>query len=181
MASNTTVLLKKSGVSGNTPSDLAYGEIALNYAEGKLFYKNGVGIKSITNQKTFSTINANNTLVLAGSYTDTLTILPGLNVTIDADAINKTITINSSGTGGGGGTTNSFGVIGATGYDDVVAYQANTKLNFDAQLGLAIGTDPANSKISFATNLIGAANVILDYGSVQDVIGVITFDYGYVS
>jgi hypothetical protein len=46
---------------------------------------------------------------------------------------------------------------------------------------LAIGTDPANSKISFATNLIGAANVILDYGSVQDVIGVITFDYGYVS
>jgi hypothetical protein len=105
MASNTTVLLKKSGVSGNTPSDLAYGEVALNYAEGKLFYKNGVGIKSITNQKTFSTINANNTLVLAGSYTDTLTISPGLNVTFDVDAINKVITINSTGSGGGGSST----------------------------------------------------------------------------
>ena len=32
-----------------------------------------------------------------------------------------------------------------------------------------------------AIKAIGAANVILDYGSVKDVIGVITFDYGYVS
>ena len=87
MASNTTVLLKKSGVSGNTPLDLVYGEIALNYAEGKLFYKNGVGIKSITNQKTFSTINANSTLILAGSYTDTVDIVGGTDISVVFDAI----------------------------------------------------------------------------------------------
>jgi hypothetical protein len=178
MSSNTVIQVKKSGTTGNTPASLNYGELALNWADGKLFYKNGVGIKAIYNQKTFSTINANNTLILAGSYTDTLSIIAGNNVTIDSDSINKTITINSS---GGAMYSNSFGVISAAGYDDIVANNSNTRLTFDAQLGLAIATDPTNTKISFATNLIGAANVILDYGSVQGDIGTITFDYGYVS
>ena len=31
------------GGPGNTPSTLAFGEVALNYADGKLFYKNGLG------------------------------------------------------------------------------------------------------------------------------------------
>lgn len=37
----TKVLLKKSSVSARTPttSDLDYGEVALNYADGKLFFK----------------------------------------------------------------------------------------------------------------------------------------------
>lgn len=36
------VLLKKSAVLGKIPnvSDLVYGELALNYADGKLYYKN---------------------------------------------------------------------------------------------------------------------------------------------
>lgn len=36
------VLLKKSSVVGKVPlpGDLDYGELALNYADGKLFYKN---------------------------------------------------------------------------------------------------------------------------------------------
>jgi hypothetical protein len=105
MASNTTVLLKKSGISGNTPGDLAYGEVALNYAEGKLFYKNGVGIKYITNQKTFDTINVNSTLILATSSTDTLTIVGANGVTVSADSINKKITIGYTGGGTGGSST----------------------------------------------------------------------------
>jgi hypothetical protein len=41
MAYETTIALKNSGISGNTPSatDLAYGEFAINYADGKLFYR----------------------------------------------------------------------------------------------------------------------------------------------
>ena len=31
--SNTSIQLKKSGQTGNTPPSLAYGEVALNYAE----------------------------------------------------------------------------------------------------------------------------------------------------
>ncbi len=38
-----TILLKRSGNSSNTPSSLSYGELALNYADGKLFYKNSSG------------------------------------------------------------------------------------------------------------------------------------------
>ena len=40
------VLLKKSSVSSNAPGtgDLEYGEVALNYADGRLYYKNSSNI-----------------------------------------------------------------------------------------------------------------------------------------
>ena len=38
-----TIKIKNSGTSGNTPSSLAHGELALNYNDGKLFYKNASG------------------------------------------------------------------------------------------------------------------------------------------
>ena len=43
MANN--VILKKSSVSGKVPlaSDLVFGELALNYADGLLYYKNADG------------------------------------------------------------------------------------------------------------------------------------------
>jgi hypothetical protein len=92
--SNTTIQLRKSGQTGNTPADLAHGELAINYADGKLFYKNGVGIKSIENQKTFSTVNANNSLIIASSPTDILNIVPGNNITISTNTTSKTVTLN---------------------------------------------------------------------------------------
>ena len=36
-----TIQLKRSGTASATPSSLALGELAINYADGKLFYKNG--------------------------------------------------------------------------------------------------------------------------------------------
>ena len=38
----TIIKLKNKGVSGSdpTPSDLEHGELAINYADGKLYYKN---------------------------------------------------------------------------------------------------------------------------------------------
>ena len=38
-----TIKLKNSGTSSNTPSSLEYGELAINYADGKLFYKDSSG------------------------------------------------------------------------------------------------------------------------------------------
>jgi len=178
MASNTTVLLKKSGVSGNTPLDLVYGEVALNYAEGKLFYKNGVGIKSITNQKTFSTINVNNTLILAGSYTDTLDIVGGTDISVVGDAINKKITINYTGTGGaGGGTGNGFTqIIVPSG--EVVSSTTNTAIQFKSGSGLSIAanvTDPTS--VTFSV-LPGAQGLTVDWGFVTDTIGLNYYDFG---
>lgn len=38
------VLLKKSSVSSNAPSALDYGEVAINYADGRLYYKNSSNV-----------------------------------------------------------------------------------------------------------------------------------------
>jgi hypothetical protein len=94
--SNTAIQLKKSGVTGNTPSGLAFGEVALNYADGKLYYKNSLGGSSyISNQFSFDTINSNNSLILAGGISDTLSIAAGNNITISTNTTTKTITINA--------------------------------------------------------------------------------------
>jgi hypothetical protein len=99
--SNTAIQLKKSGVTGNTPSSLAFGEVALNYADGKLYYKNSLGGTSyISNQFSFDTINSNNSLIFAGSGSDTLSFVAGNNVTISTNTTTKTITINASASGG---------------------------------------------------------------------------------
>ena len=116
---NTTLQLKKSGETGNVPPSLAYGELALNYADGKLFYKaaNGTityiqsGGGSGSSSNSFATINVNSSLILATSPTDTLSFVAGNNVTISACTISKTITINSTATGGGGATANLTSVV----------------------------------------------------------------------
>ena len=112
---NTTLQLRKSGETGNVPPSLAYGELALNYADGKLFYKaaNGTitfiqsaggGGGSLSNS--FATINVDSSLILATSPTDTLSFVAGNNVTISACTISKTITINS--TGGSGSSIDQY-------------------------------------------------------------------------
>jgi cytoskeletal protein CcmA (bactofilin family) len=99
---NTKIRLRSSGVTGNIPSSLQFGELALNYADGKLFFKRAnnqissidldlVGIQS----DSFATINSNSTLILATSPTDTLSIVAGNNVSISTNSSSKTITINA--------------------------------------------------------------------------------------
>ena len=100
---NTIIILKKSLVSGNTPSTLASGELAINAADDKIFFAKPDSIISyITNQQSFATVNANSSLILASSGTDTLTLVPGTNITITACTATKTITFNSTAAGGGG-------------------------------------------------------------------------------
>jgi len=94
--SNTAIQLKKSGVSGNTPSGLSFGEVALNYADGRLYYKNsGGGTSYIYNQLSFDTIIANGSILFAGSGSDTLSFAAGNNITISTNTVTKTITINA--------------------------------------------------------------------------------------
>lgn len=93
---NTTIRLKKSLVSGNTPSTLYSGELAINAADDKIFFsKPGGSISYITNQQSFATVNANSSLVLASSVSDTLTLVPGSNMSISACTVTKTITFGS--------------------------------------------------------------------------------------
>lgn len=99
MPANTIIQIKKSGVTGNVPVSLSYGELALNYADGKVYYKNPSGAlnfitSGITNS--FATVNSNSSLILASSNTDTLSVTPGNDITISTDVINKKITIGTA-------------------------------------------------------------------------------------
>jgi hypothetical protein len=165
--SNTTIQLRKSGQTGNTPADLAHGELAINYADGKLFYKNGVGIKAIENQKTFSTINANNSLIIATTPTDILNIVPGNNVTISTNTISKTVTINSTATGGVEDTVarelaqGAFTAANTAGSNTVYLQAVNDSQNTNIT---AVNTfsssafDSANAGVNLATASYAQAN-----------------------
>jgi hypothetical protein len=121
---NTTIQIKKSGVTGNIPNNLNYGELGLNYVDGKLFYKNASGTMSYfyggNNGPSFATAIANGTSITATAPNDILTISAGSsNISIKACTTTKTITIDSISTGGGasfnGGTiTNALTISNST-------------------------------------------------------------------
>jgi hypothetical protein len=188
---NTTLQLKKSGVTGNVPSSLEYGELALNYADGKLFYKDGGGtityIQSGSESQTdsFATINANNSLILATSPTDTLSIVPGNNITISTDTINKTIVINAD----TGSSTDSIARnLAQNAYDTANTASANTiiiqgvndwqnteiiAVNEFAQAAY----NQANTGGSGGITIITGGQYV-DYGWVLQTPAPVLFDYG---
>jgi hypothetical protein len=141
---NTTLQLKKSGVTGNVPNSLVYGELAINYADGKLFYKASNGsIASISTGSTtdsFATINANSSLILATSPYDTLSIIPGNNITISTDTVNKKIIINSTASGDAStdqfarDKANSANVLAQAAYNQANTALSNTNLNVSGTL-----------------------------------------------
>ena len=102
---NTVIALKKSATPAATPSTLANGELAINYADGKLFYKHANGSIVAFNTSggnSFGTVNANGTLVVADAASGILNLVPGNNIQITADPINDIITISSTATGDAG-------------------------------------------------------------------------------
>lgn len=94
---NTVISLKKSSIPSATPPDLANGEIAINYADGILYYKAANGsIASIsTGTSSFGTVNASGTLLFADALNDVLDICSGNNIVITGDAINDRLTIDA--------------------------------------------------------------------------------------
>jgi len=101
---NTTIAIKKSATAASTPGSLEFGELAINYADGKIFYKNvNSSIVEFSPSgggggggNSFGTVNANSTLVVADTAGDILTLLPGTNISIVGDAVNDTITFSAN-------------------------------------------------------------------------------------
>ena len=167
---NTTVLLKKSASSGHAPSALANGELAINYADGKLYYLNANGsiasISSGTPTYSFATINANSSLILATSPTDILSISPGNNITISACTTSKTITINAlapttttansySDLIRGDGTTTVFTIPNA------VTSANSTLINIDGIIQLQNAYTISGSTLSFTEPPYAGANIAI--------------------
>jgi len=112
------VILKKSSVVSKVPSanDLEYGEVAINYSDGKLYYKDntnqikhfvaGVGAGGTY----FSTISvAGQDLVVAEVSSDTLTLIAGQGIVLTTNPTNDSITISSN------VSLQSFNVLARTG------------------------------------------------------------------
>jgi len=97
---NTVIQLKKSAVPTAQPDagSLANGELAINYADGKLFYKDSAGIvQQISGGgNTFSTINAAGTLLIADVPGDILTIDAGQNIEISSSLLLDSLTISAN-------------------------------------------------------------------------------------
>jgi hypothetical protein len=76
-----TILLKRSGSAGIAPGSLAFGEVAINYNDGKLFYKNASG--TIVGSKLITSISgtANRVSVSETSGAFTISLPDNISVT----------------------------------------------------------------------------------------------------
>ena len=97
---NTTIQVRKSGITGVKPTSLANGELALNYADNKLYYKNNTGDISYfygaNNGPGFATANVDGTLLLASAPNDTISFVGANGLSVTACTITKTITIDGN-------------------------------------------------------------------------------------
>lgn len=92
---NTTLQLKRSGTTTSTPSALEYGELAINYADGILFYKNvnDVIVEYTPSLGYFGTVNVDGSLVVASINDSVLRVLPGNNVILSANTSNDSFSV----------------------------------------------------------------------------------------
>ena len=159
-----TIKLKRSSVSGNTPStsDLELGEVAINTYDGKMFIKKNDGSDSIveigggsgTVTEAFKTIAVSGqSNIVADSATDTLTLVAGSNMTITTNASGDTITFASS---GGGGSQNLFSTFAVSGQNNVVADSTTDTFTFVAGTGITLTTDASADSITITNSATGA-------------------------
>lgn len=96
---NTTIQLKRSAATGNTPvyTDIDYGELALNYADGKLYYRTVLDtVSSIFTPNLYETVNVNGTLLIPTSSTEILSFQPKNYISLNANTITNTIEIDET-------------------------------------------------------------------------------------
>lgn len=96
------IVLKKSSVSEKVPStvDLDYGELALNYTDGRLFYKTSNNLISyfdaVINVQSFKTVSvASQPDINATNPESVLSIVAGSGVSITTDVETSSLTISS--------------------------------------------------------------------------------------
>jgi hypothetical protein len=117
----TPIVLYASGTATNTPSsgNLANGELAINYADGKLFYKDSSGVVQVLATKggvgTSSTTQVlyNSSGLTVGSANLTF---DGNSLTLGNGTYSTTSKLNGSSSGSGGGTALYFQNTGTTNF-----------------------------------------------------------------
>ena len=146
---SSKIKLKKSSIAGRVPaaSDLDYGEVAINIADGKLYFKNSSNIV-----QSFE----------AGSFVDSASVI-GL---IDSAYIQARQTSEAGGLDSAevnllvaDGLQHAFSRILVDGQFDVLADSTQDGLTFEAGHNITITTAPNDDTITFSTSSIGADSV----------------------
>ena len=98
---NTSIQIKKSGTSSAAPSSLNFGELALNYADGKLYFKNSGSVITYFPSASFGTTTNGSSSIIASTPNDTLTVNAGSsivnsgpNIIVTSNPTTKTLTIS---------------------------------------------------------------------------------------
>lgn len=144
----TKIKLKKSSVSSNAPGtgDLDYGELAINYADGRLYYKNSSNVikNFIDSDLVISTINE-----LSLDSAQTLALFSGgTGVTFNAGEISI---------GQGVATTDSPTFAGLTVNGDIVVSGGISANSSFGTAGQVLTTDGANAYWSTVSASGGAS------------------------
>lgn len=150
------ILSKRSGVSTAVPSaaNLAFGEIAINYADGNLFFKHSSNVVTVIASTQFSNVSGNST---ANYFIGNGSQLSGIN---------------------------SFGTVEVVNQGNIVASGLNQAITLEAGTGIGISTDVGNSAITVISAydiwVVGgslglveqSASMFYDFGTITTVVDV---------
>lgn len=145
------ILLKRSGVANTAPSaaSLEPGELAINYADGTLYFKN----------------SSNNIIALASTKSANITGNITAGNVISLGTVSAAGNVSGNYFSGNGSTLsgiNSFGIVAVSGQSDVTADNTNDTLTLAAGSGVVIATDPATGTVTIA--LTGGGSAIFQTG-----------------
>jgi len=185
---NTIIELRHSTVSGNTPTNLANGEIAINTFDGKLFYRGGIS-NTIQTIERFegpagldTEIQFNDSGVLGSSANLTFDKVAGLlqtgNVTANTVVTREHIQFadgTKQFTAAGVGTGNNFGQI-VVNSQVILANSSNDSLEIVGESGITVSSNVSNKRVIISVPA-GFTFTTADYGFVFEDTNVI-YDYG---
>jgi len=179
----TAIKLKKSSVSSNAPGtgDIDYGELAINYADGKLFYKNSSNvIKNFSDSDAVQT-QIDNAIVAAGSYND---------ASVDAHLNQSTAAAGQYLNWDGSDYSWDSIAAGVTSIDDLSDAIADSATGTSLSLGLGSGAlanddGTANNNVAVGidalnTNVSGYFNVAVGYQTLYSNDGLANTAAGYM-
>ena len=144
------------------------GCIAFAQDTGYLYYANGsnwiqlakytdTGTGAAYTANTFNTISiSGQPNIVANSFSDTLTLIAGSNITLTANSSVDSITISAA--GGGGSSSNTFGTIAVSGQSSIVADGSTDTLTLVAGSNIVLTTNAASDSITISASGGGSSN-----------------------